>query len=93
MLTATAAQATQPAARDADRATAHRPAARSTPHPVSNTAKTPREAVKHYERHVLAWYALGRATEARAAAAQARSARAALVLQRSRDTPSRTRPS
>jgi hypothetical protein len=66
MLTATAVHATQPAVGDADHATSHIVAARSTPRPVSKLAMTPREAVKHYERHVLAWYALGRATQARA---------------------------
>lgn len=39
-----------------------------------------RASVKHYERHVLAWYALGRVTEARAA-------RDAIASQRSADTP------
>lgn len=36
--------------------------------PSAGRATTPlREATKHYERHVLAWYALGRHTEARSA--------------------------
>ena len=39
---------------------------------------TLRQAIKHYERHVLAWYALGRVTEAR-------SARAAITSRQATD--------
>jgi putative two-component system protein, hydrogenase maturation factor HypX/HoxX len=50
------------------------------PQGASATAATLEPSVKHYEQHVLAWYALGRAAEARAA-------RAATESQRSADTP------
>jgi hypothetical protein len=33
-------------------------------HPVGDTAALLRRATKHYERHVLAWYALGRPGDA-----------------------------
>jgi hypothetical protein len=61
MTTATALRAQQPIAADAEDG----PTA-----PVAPTETlTLRDAVKHYERHVLAWYALGRVEEARAARA------------------------
>jgi hypothetical protein len=48
------------------------------------TASARRESIKHYERHVLAWYALGRVDEAR-------SARAAIAPQRPAGTRSQPR--
>jgi putative two-component system protein, hydrogenase maturation factor HypX/HoxX len=54
------------------------------PRAVSTAGATLRQTVKHYERHVLAWYALGRVAEAR-------SARAAIASLHSADTPPHTR--
>jgi putative two-component system hydrogenase maturation factor HypX/HoxX len=49
-----------------------------------STAAARREAIKHYEQRVLAWYALGHVDEAR-------SARAAIAPQRPSDTPTQPR--
>jgi|SRR5450755_1748935 len=51
---------------------------------VDRTAALLRTATKDYERHVLAWYALGRVTEARSARETIRSYERALAAETAR---------
>jgi hypothetical protein len=73
----------RPAARPVARTLTHDPACgrSSSSSNRSIPAALLREATKHYEQHVIAWYALGRVTEARSARETIMNYRRALVAE------------
>jgi hypothetical protein len=77
--------------REASRANGGAPRPQTEPGPLSSAAARLNDATTYYEQHVLAWYALGRITEARSAREAITRCREAVAAESARNASRRPR--